>query len=212
MNQVIIMADIVGSSQKSGAQLMKTFSHDVGRINEVFAKSILSPLTITLGDEYQGVVSDIAAAAGIIFRLDEFALVADPSYRLRHVIVYGKIDTPLNSAEAHGMLGPGLTRARELLNEMKKHDREVIIEGFGERTDRLLELAFVLYRGLYTDWHEKDRKVAFDFIQQRDYKIMAEIYGKDPSTMWRKEHSLKMSEFYAARELITLLVSDGTVS
>ncbi len=208
MNYLILMADIINSSHSEGGALMSAFSGLVDKVNKKFGTGILSPLTITLGDEYQGIVADAQTAADIIFFIDEESLVTDPQFRLRHVVHFGDVETPINRKESHAMLGPGLTRAREILGEIKSGDTEISISGFTPGTDERLSLAFRLYRAFYNDWPEKDRQIAYDFIQKHDYKILAGMYGKDPSTMWRKERTLKMKDFYTSRALINLLISD----
>jgi len=205
MKQVILMADIVKSSDQEGGALMDVFSGLVDQVNSQFAKNILSPMTITLGDEFQGVVDTLSTAAEIIFEMDEQCLCSVPAFRLRYVIQWGEIDTPVNRSSAHGMLGKGLTSAREQLDNMKKGDQEITVRGYDGVLGDELGLAFQLYRAFYNDWPEKDRMIAFDFIHLRDYKILAEQYNKDASTMWRKERSLRMKDFYASRSLIKLL-------
>jgi len=207
MKHVILMADIIGSSGKNGAELMTTFSQLVAEVNSCFADRIISPLTITLGDEFQGLLTDLETAADIIFDFDERCLVASPEFRLRYVVRFGEIDTAVNNASAHGMLGAGLTAARQELGELKSRDEEVAIRGFGETACNELDLAFRLYRAFYNDWPAKDRETAFDFIKRRDYKILAELHQKDVSTMWRKERTLRMKDFYASRQLIKLLTN-----
>jgi hypothetical protein len=204
MKYVIVMADIIGSSDVDGKELMEEFSDLVEKTNRSFQDIILSPLTITLGDEFQGVVKQVTGAVDIIFYLDEQCL--DAGIRLRHVIEYGEIDTDLNTERAHGMLGDGLTSAREQLERLKDSSQEIAVEGFeNESWVRQINLAFQLYRSFYNSWHEKDHKIAYDFIQLRDYKVLADRYEKDVSTMWRKEKTLKMKDFYASRELLKLI-------
>ncbi len=206
MKYLILMADIVKSSEKEGGALMEVFSGLVDQVNSQYAKRILSPLTITLGDEFQGVIDSLSAAVDIIFEMDEQCLCSVPGFRLRYVIQWGEIDTPINRSSAHGMLGEGLTSAREELEAMKKGDQEIAVRGYDDLFCKEMDLAFQLYRAFYTDWPEKDRMTAFDFIHSRDYKILAEQYNKDASTMWRKERSLRMKDFYASRSLIKLLL------
>ncbi|MEJ2004997.1 MAG: SatD family protein [Cyclobacteriaceae bacterium] len=206
MKYVILMADIIGSSEYEGASLMDVFSAAVSRVNDRHRSCIRSPLTITLGDEFQGVVKDLPAAVDIIFDMDEQCLQMDPSFRLRYVIRLGEIDTVINHESSHGMLGAGLTAAREQLESMKKGDQEIAVRGFNSSACEELDLAFQLYRAFYSDWPEKDKTTALDFIRHRDYKTLAGMYGKDVSTMWRKERSLRMEDFYASRSLIKLLL------
>lgn len=207
MKHYIIMADIIGSSQKQGKLLMDHFKSVVSDVNTTLKDEIKSPLTITLGDEFQGVVKDLSAAIEVIFRIDELMLKAHPAYRLRFVVNYGTIDTAVNEDIAYEMLGEGLTQARHSLGAMKSEDTEILIKGVGDK-DEVLNMAFKLYRSFYNDWLEKDRPVASTFLKIEDYKEVARIYKKDISTMWRREKSLKIDEFRTSRNLIRRLVHE----
>src|SRR5262245_51459767 len=107
----ILMADIVKSSRQEARTLMKEFKSIVAETNKRYHKGILSPLTITLGDEFQGVVKGLAAALEIIMDLEYQTLTTKQAFRFRYVVLEGEIQTPINHQTAHGMLGPGLTEA-----------------------------------------------------------------------------------------------------
>src|SRR2546421_13076826 len=100
--RIILMADIVESSKMEPGQLMADFKKVVELINEKHVKNILSPLTITLGDEFQGVINGAEAALQVIFNIEEELLKLTKPFKMRYVLVEGKIDTPLNRKNAHG--------------------------------------------------------------------------------------------------------------
>lgn len=208
MKVFILMADIVDSSSYSGKKLMTDFRGLVDEVNAQFASNISSPLTITLGDEFQGVVKDIKHAVKIIFLLDELLLKSNLNYKLRYVINYGSIDTSINKQSSHEMLGKGLSDARQLLHDIKSMDINILIKGLEDEKQKKLNLAFVLYRSLYDDWHKKDRRAAYDFLQNTDYKELARINNKAISTMWRRKKSLKIEDFKAAKQLIKLIANE----
>lgn len=209
MRYYIIMADIINSSGMPGKQLMTHFKTVVNKVNTTYKKEVKSPLTITLGDEFQGVVSDLKAAVEIIFHLDQLLLKIEPEIHLRYIVNYGLIETKINSKNAHEMLGEGLTEARELLNELKDSDDQILMAGeVAEPKKRMLNMAFKLYRSLYNDWKNDDRPIAAHFLEVEDYKVVAKAFKKDPSTMWRRKRSLKIDEFKTSRALITALADE----
>lgn len=81
---------------------------------------ILSPLTVSLGDEFQGVIKDMTSCFRIVFSLEEFIVEHSLSLKLRYVVNFGDIDTQISDRVAYGMLGKGLSDARELLNSLKQ--------------------------------------------------------------------------------------------
>ena len=200
------MADIQGSSDLPGDKVMEIFSNLVAEVNEKFADGILSPLSITLGDEFQGVLGGLEVIRDIIFHMDEALLTGDPFFTLRVVAAYGAIDTPLNRSTAYGMLGEGLTDTRERLDSLKKSDEYIQVYGNpSPDTDRIQTLAFRWYRSLYDGWPAKDRKIAADFIREEDYRVVAKLHNRDASSMWRKGETLQMKDFQASKELLTLV-------
>jgi len=104
-NHYILMGDVIDSSSKQGAMLMENFKSIIEVVNKKFKKAIISPLTITLGDEFQGVIKDLHATIDILFYLDRCILSSEVFYNMRYAINYGAIDTPLNKKNAYEMLG-----------------------------------------------------------------------------------------------------------
>ena len=204
----ILMADIMKSSSKGGKQLMSEFERLVKSCNRNFASQILSPLTITLGDEFQRVVKFLVPCVEIVLYLEEQLLKQNLDFRLRYAINYGAIDTPINTKYAHGMLGSGLTQARKRLNQMKsiqeRHWTNPPKKGLGAKLNR----AFLIYQTIYDEWTGDDIPMASAFLRYKNYKKVAQELGKDPSSVWRRERSLKIKAYQATKELIRLLAEE----
>lgn len=111
----ILMGDLVDSEAfKNTPALHTAFNAAVGRQNAATDSGPISPLTITLGDEFQGVyrAMEHAARAARDMRFD----LMDQGIDCRFVIGRVRIDTPLNPERAWNMMGPGLSDARDILN------------------------------------------------------------------------------------------------
>jgi hypothetical protein len=79
------MADIITSSNNAKqASLMKEFKQLVKKLNSTFSENVLSPLTITLGDEFQGVIKDISSAVTLIIFAEEQIIKRTPCWADRH--------------------------------------------------------------------------------------------------------------------------------
>ncbi|NMW20288.1 MAG: hypothetical protein HKK67_01350 [Chlorobiaceae bacterium] len=70
-NYYVVMADVIASRSRDPQQLMREFENLVGTANTVFSEGILSPLTITLGDEFQGVLSTLLDAVKVLIWLED---------------------------------------------------------------------------------------------------------------------------------------------
>lgn len=112
----VVMGDIIGSeSAPSVGHLHSAFNRAVANANARYPDLILSPLTITLGDEFQGLVDNLPDAFRLVSRLRLELLQTDVACRF--VIGAVSIETPLNETIAWNMMGPGLSEARDRLND-----------------------------------------------------------------------------------------------
>ena len=109
----ILMADVIRSRNQDGERLMQDLEKLVEEVAKINPARFLSPMTITLGDEFQAVVRSAVDAVEIMFSLEEQRIMLQLPLKLRYVLHRGVIETPINAKSAHGMLGKGLTQARE---------------------------------------------------------------------------------------------------
>jgi SatD family protein len=114
----ILMGDIVGSERAPSLKAVHiAFNKVVRKANDVHAEHIASPLTITLGDEFQGLLTAFAHAWDTAVALRLELLVAGISCRF--VVGVAELETPLNRKEAWNMMGSGLSAARDKLNDKR---------------------------------------------------------------------------------------------
>ena len=199
----ILMADIIESSEKESKKLMNALKRIVVETNGSFSdKEILSPLTITLGDEFQGVLASVEVACKVVFFMEERMLTNKTDFRLRYVIHEGKIDTAINKVRAHEMLGSGLTQARKLMGTLKSSKERFLIDISDKAKSEKLVLSFKVYEGLVDRWTEASREVVHNFLIEDDYKILSKKLKKDPSSVWRRRHSLMIDEYKSMKQLI----------
>jgi hypothetical protein len=114
----VLMGDIVGSERAPSLQAIhRTFNKAVGNANEVEAAHIASPLTITLGDEFQGLLTAFVHAwdTAVALRLE----LLSAGIPCRFVVGVATLKTPLNRKEAWNMMGTGLSAARDKLNDKR---------------------------------------------------------------------------------------------
>jgi hypothetical protein len=112
------MGDIVGSESASSIKTVyRAFNKAIDSANKTHAASIASPLTITLGDEFQGLLTGLAHAWDVAGALRVRLLVANISCRF--VIGAAELETPLNTKQAWNMMGGGFSAARDKLNDKR---------------------------------------------------------------------------------------------
>lgn len=202
MKHYILMADIKDSRKKNSQSLIKKFKELTIDINNKNKKKLLSPLTITLGDEFQCIANNLDTGIKLIIDLEESIVKENYGFKLRYVLHYGEIDTAINKKTAYEMLGPGLTEAREKLNAVKKSDSRFLIDLQDNHQNNLLNNSFIVYQNFIDEWKEKDTLLVKAFIDHKDYKEVSSITKLNPSSTWRREKSLKIKQYFAIKNVI----------
>lgn len=200
----ILMADIIGSSRHDGRgkKLMRQFKALVDTVNQRHRDQMLSPFTITLGDEFQGVPSSLASAVMALFDFEEFRIRQQATFQLRYVIYYGQIDTEINPDIAYEMVGPGLSGARKCLEGMKQRRKRFEIQLAPRDPEQLLGDALLVYFGMTDSWKLKDSEVLSMFLDGLTYKEIAPIVGRDRTSILRKSRTLRVEEYFASKRVI----------
>jgi hypothetical protein len=207
MDNWILMGDIISSGKSDPIKLLKEFSLLIEEVNDEFKNETKSPLTITLGDEFQGVITDLNTSLEIIVRIEEKKWELNHPLSLRYSLGFGEISTQINPKIAHGMLGMGLTTVREALNELKKEDDRIVLVGKIDKKETI-RLVVSLFLDKQNQWNWKDKAIISGYLQGKDYKQVAHILEKDSSSIWRKFKSLGFKSYEKHKMLIKLLAKD----
>jgi hypothetical protein len=138
--------DLVGSRRFSGARrpaLQTSLRALVQGLNRDYRGALLTPLAISRGDEFQGLLHDATVLPDLIWDMDH-RFQETP---LRQGIGFGALDTPLG-ANVLELDGPVLHRARAALQAAEEGRRlGGVFSGFGADGDIILNgLARVLRR------------------------------------------------------------------
>lgn len=197
------MADIIDSRKSDQNKLMDSFKKVTNEINHDNREVLLSPMTITLGDEFQGIVDSVESAVKLLFLIEEKIIHQQAGFKLRFVIFEGAIDTPINKVIAYEMLGEGLTSAREALEDNKTSSNRYHFHLKDREKSAALSDCMFMYQSIVDDWKvDKDYELISSFIQFKDYKKVAEGLGKTRSQIWKREKSLKIEEYFSCKSVI----------
>lgn len=203
---IIVMADIVDSRNMQQNKLMKSFKKITDEINYEKKDILLSPITITLGDEFQCVVKNVEAGIELMLAIDEKKLYEMADFKLRYVLVEGGIETPINHEIAYGMLGEGLTIARENLIEYKNAYHRYSIQLYNTRKSEALANSLIVYQNIIDAWKmEKDFPLIARFLELKDYKLVADEMGKTRSQIWKREKSLNLEAYFSIKQVINYI-------
>ena len=202
-NSYVLMADMIDSNSYD-LKTLSIFKKKVDQINKDF--QLLSPLTITLGDEFQSIPKSLYQAIEIIFQL-EFELIKENSpFKLRYALGYGSMLTSINNEIAHGMYGEALTYTRLLLESTKNNRERFIFNLPNKNVQTILNNLFHVYQSIVDDWKQKDYELITLFHKTKDYKQVAKMLDKKNDQIWRREKSLKIREFFKLKHGIRAIV------
>jgi SatD family (SatD) len=199
---IILMGDIIQSNLHNQSLLMLDFQEVVHTINVKYQDKILSPLTITLGDEFQGVVADTKTVINIIIDIEELILIAHKSLKIRYICHEGIIETPINSAIAYGMLGAGLTNARKQLEAMKKGRMRFLFSLKNNNINTIFNNAFIIYAAIINHWKIDDLPIVALFLKGLNYDEVAKSLNKNRSLIWKREKNLRLTEYFAIKKIL----------
>lgn len=197
------MCDIIGSRNLDQALTIEHFKKCTSYINKKYSNILLSPLTITLGDEFQGVIQKLNDTIEIIIDLEEFIIENNFKFKLRYVVNYGKIQTEINNKIAYEMLGEGLTNARAIINDMKNSSSRFNFIIDNTEKGVIINNSFIILQNIIDKWKiSKDYELISNFFKFKDYKIIAEKMNKERSLIWKREKSLNLSSYNASKIIL----------
>lgn len=197
----ILMGDIIGSSRHEDLQkLRKDFIEIVSSCSRELKHEIVSPYTVTLGDEFQGVAASLHALLESIFYMEEKILHQGLDFKVRYVAVYGEIETSINRLKAHTMMGAGLKRAREILTDKKRGEPRFRFELPDTYMTNQLNRLFLVFDGLTDRWRPRDGRLILDMLANPNNEEVGILHGKNRTQIWKRRRHLLVEEYRALKE------------
>ena len=155
---VAVIGDMVRSRDLPSPErgtVQKQFEELIRNLNREYRKKIVSKFVITLGDEFQGLLSTTTLIPDLIWRLEENF----PERELRVGIGLGPLDTPIQKF-AINIDGPALHTARAAIETAKKANAlGGVFNGFGQLDEVLNGIARLLWFHR-SHWTLSQRKIA----------------------------------------------------
>lgn len=175
---LVLIGDIEDSqSVQDGDRkaLQEVLSDKLQALNEEYKEGIVSPYTITLGDEFQAVFN----SADVIFvQMLKIMSVIYPM-GVRFSLAVGEIDTPINSEQAIGMDGPAFHEARNGI-KMLKESGYIFNIGFEDKASpglKIINNSLQLLSGRIRGWNKRRLIILHMMKEGYDYKEISEALG-----------------------------------
>lgn len=166
-----VIGDIISSKSISGrGSIQGGLKSVLEKTNEKYKEYIASSFTITLGDEFQGLLKLAVHAFDIV----EYIQRKMHPIRLRFGIGLDEILTEINPGMSIGADGPAFYNARNMINHIRAKRKSLLSyqpEIFFQSQrcdDGLINAAAVLYRQLERGWTDIQRKYIDYFFDVSD--------------------------------------------
>jgi len=155
MKRIALIGDIVGSRKiKKRGELQRKLLKHLTVINAT-RRTLLSPYTITLGDEFQALYS----SADELFKDIWTILLTLYPARVRFSISLGELFTRINKKQSIGMDGPAFHNARSGLLELKKTPYLFNISTDAEWENELAKQSLFLISQISGKWKSTRLKI-----------------------------------------------------
>jgi|LGVE01.1.fsa_nt_gb hypothetical protein len=212
-NYFILMGDVVASRRVDARELRRHLKSLVASCNSDLKSLILSPYTITLGDEFQGIALSLRAIAESIFYFEETRVKKKYHFKLHYVGHYGEIQTPINREIAYEMMGPGLTQARALLTDRYRGRPRFVFDLPDRRLSNNLTRLCKVIDSITDRWNVEDYPLIADMLMNSSNAEVAVKHDKNRSQIWKRRKHLLITEYKLIKDVLLELVdaSEGKV-
>lgn len=203
---IVLIADIVSSKKINDRnRFQKNLKAELNKINRESA-SILSPMTITLGDEFQCVYSD----AGEIFQHVWGILFACYPERIRFSYGIGTITTAINKKQAIGMDGPAFYDARDGLTALKQKNYlfNLMYRDGNSELVNLIRNTFYLMSYNVAGWKKNRIKIMSMLSSETPVKLIADKLMISEQAVYKNITSGGLQAILDVTEDITVVLNN----
>ncbi|WP_423189304.1 SatD family protein [Alkalibacterium sp. f15] len=231
-SKVALIADIIASKKmKERAQTQQILSDILEVMNERFSEQLESHLTITLGDEFQGIVKDMKTAFLLIDLITlELQLKTHQQLgeeiSLRWGIGVGELTTPIkNKKVSIGTDGPAYWFAREAIESVHEDDDYGLLNEKikADQPDDLFYNSIIrLQNTIRNQWTSTQKETVYhvlkasayeDVNNQRVTDALEEGLKKSFSaqTISKRIISTQIKQYIQSRQLLADKIEEGRV-
>ncbi len=206
---IAIIADIKGSkSIKNRDLVQEKLKETLVQVNKKYAMDIASKFTITLGDEFQGLLLNGSNTMRILSDIEQNMYPV----QLRFGLGIGQITTNINPEMAIGADGPSYYRARAAMQYLKENEnkRQVAVsdtrfevECENQGTITLINSILSLLTIIKTSWSDRQREVIWDMLKTQDSQVnVAKRFRIQQPTV---QKILASGRYYAYKEALDII-------
>ena len=202
-----IIGDIVDSRKIIDRGLVqKKLERILIDINSVYQDDIASSFTITIGDEFQGLLTRPDKVMEII---DKIKMQFYPE-KLRFGIGFGEMITEIRRDLAIGSDGPAYHHARNSIDIIKQSEEkygqpemDIVISGEKENLFSMPNIVLSMMRHMESGWSEKQREAVYkSYLDSLNQKELAVNLGISQSSVQRRLSSAGYFTYISSKKAL----------
>ncbi len=175
-----VIGDMIGSRKlenRSGIQ--KKFSAALKTIQKRHKEQIVSPLTVTIGDEFQAILKDTSQLFNTLYEIEQSL----KSVSLRYGFGIGIITTEINYSAAIGMDGPAFHNARAAIEQARKSGRHYALRCEDTFIEKRLNTLLNWLDISTTNWSSEKRTILHLYRHNVTQKEIARLVSMSQSAV-----------------------------
>lgn len=212
INHLAIIGDIIGSKQvKDRAQLQEAIQQAFETIHQAYPDLIQSKFTLTLGDEFQALLTPSKQVFELLDHLEK--LIPVP---FRFGLGYGDLTTDFDENVSIGADGPAFWHAREAIDHIHDQNWSGKTKGYlitkDETFDRMMNDFILLSDTLKNEWTDLQKKTFEEMLGHGIYttdfnqKEFAESLGISASSLSKRLNNGNIKIYLQARNTMGYLL------
>lgn len=182
MQYAVLIGDFIQSKQlENRGEVQRNLGALFDELNKERQElGLVSPLTITLGDEFQAVFSNVARLWECILRIE----AAMEPVAIRFAIGSGSISTDIQHDTALGMDGPAFYTARLAMEQLKKSDARYRVGGLGSE-EEFINAALELIAHNRAKWRTPRVVTLANILQGKTVKEISQVTRSTEQAVYR---------------------------
>ena len=210
-----VIGDIIHSKQiKDRESFQASFKRGLNNINNNTQNDVASNFIVTLGDEFQGLLSSPHRLISIINTIKAIAYPA----RIRFGIGIGSITTAIDKSASLGADGPAYHHARACLEHIKKSEtahvqpeREILLKSelMPPHLDDTINAIFSLCTLIEKRWRDKQREKISVFTITGSQVDAAKKLGISQPSLYKGLRTAGYNTYMYALDTVQQTLSDS---
>jgi len=199
----VITGDIIKSRElKNRPRVQEKLKSVLNRINEKYREYILVNFSITAGDEFQGLVSEVGKSYAIIKDIEKGIY----PLKARFGVGVGRIATPLSNNVGE-MDGECFIRSREALENAKELNQSIIYNIGIHEKDISLNTILMLIDAIKKSWKDVHFKRVWLYEELKTYKKVAKKENISKQMVSKMFKNIKYDKVKRAEENLNFLLN-----